>query len=235
MDLELRLFPAIYTSLCVLYLTFGVDSSNKAVKAVLKCIPIVSLIASTTMYAIPFGMGPIGHQEANDSYERLIFGLIFSCLGDFYLVFQKTFLLGVISFGIAQCIYIALFGGIELLLLNLTPSAIVAGVAILTVAMFSFFLMFPKLTWGLLIPVLVYVILISTMLWCAVRSVLELPDDRNRLIGAIGASLFFISDMVIVLRARFKIPLGSIMVMLTYYSAQLLISLSVTTKFQLDK
>ena len=226
MDLELYLFPVLYAGLCIFYLAVGINSNYKAVKAVLKCTPIVCLILSAFFYSMPFAMGPIGHQEASKSYERLLYGLVFSCLGDLYLVFPKTFLLGVISFGIA------LFGeSVLMFLYNPTVSEITVAIAIGMVSLFVYFYILPKLNWILIVPFFAYCILISTMLWSAIVKMLQTPNDSSCILGAVGACLFFTSDLVLALRGKLDVPYGPVIVMVTYYSAQLLISLSVITKF----
>ncbi len=62
--------------------------------------------------------------------SRLLWGLVFCCIGDVYLVFESFFIFEVISFGIGQLIYFNLFGGTLSLFLEVDSTEVLAGVMI---------------------------------------------------------------------------------------------------------
>jgi len=173
----------------------------------------------------------------------LLWGLMFSCIGDGCLVFPSKITciwFGLLSFAVAQCIYIHLFGLHLDLVLNLPLQGIVSAACVALVS--------GAILWGfqmqlkahkrtdfkvhplIIISVIVYFILISTMLWSAVLQ-LQLRSDLASALGAIGALLFYISDLLIAVSAVLKMrPLllqGRALIMMTYYTAQLFILLSV--------
>ena len=80
--------------------------------------------------------------------------------------------------------------------------------------------------------VLVYFALISIMLWSTLLQ-LEQKCYLSSVLGAIGGLLFYVSDVLIAAGAIWQLQVllhGRILVMCTYYGAQLLISLSVVTQ-----
>ena len=147
---------------------------------------------------------------------------------------------GLLSFAFAQCVYTHLFGLHLDLLLNLSLQGMVSA---LCVALLS-----GAIGWGfqmqlkghkttnfklhplIIVSIVVYFILISTMLWSAILQ-LQLQGGVASIFGAVGALLFYTSDLLIAVSAVLKMrPLllqGRALIMMTYYSAQLSIMLSV--------
>ena len=223
------LIQYIYIGLSVIYLLFGINSNSNLLKLVLKCAPISTLLALSglTAYRVLSDYGPMAQGPMIESLDKLFWGLLFSIFGDMYLVFNGLFLLGIVSFAVAQATYIYLFDGALLLTIPLEQQQIVTAVAIGLVSVLIYSYIFPKLSWVLSVAALVYCILISVMLWCAfVRA--QLTPSKPNVAAAIGACLFYMSDLVLALKKwRIKIPSMSILVMVTYYGAQLFISRSV--------
>ena len=83
---------------------------------------------------------------------------------------------------------------------------------------------------SLVMPVtLVYFILISLMLWSVILQ-LQQSYSLFNVFGAVGGLLFYVSDVLIAAGAIWQLRVllhGRILVMCTYYGAQLLITLSV--------
>lgn len=244
----------MYIMMCFIYLTFGVNSHKKQ-KLLLKCAPLLILIALVvfSLVSVPATSEPVDtgtiqkdiHSAvSSDTIGRmkiLLCGLMFSCIGDGCLVFPpKVAWFGLLSFAVAQCIYTHLFGLHLDLVLNLPLQGIVSAACVALVS--------GAILWGfqmqlkahkrtdfkvhplIIISVIVYFILISTMLWSAVLQ-LQLRSDLASALGAIGALLFYISDLLIAVSAVLKMrPLllqGRALIMMTYYTAQLFILLSV--------
>jgi len=157
-------------------------------------------------------------------YRILIaIGLIFSLGGDVFLMLPNPslFVVGLVSFLIAHVLYIAAYtsrSGFHftwwLFLLY----------ALFVVVML--WLLWPHVG-NLRVPVIIYAGVLGTMgwqaaeLWWAVR-------DTGALLAMIGAILFLVSDTALALN-KFRAPLPNrdLIVMSTYYAAQLLIAWSV--------
>ena len=185
--------------------------------------------------------------ENGKSVQLLLFGLGFSFAGDALLVFRGTLgLFGILSFAIAQCVYIALFGLTLERIVEQSFLGLLSGLAVLSLSL-SILLVFGwrfgatlrsgghemrRRFIGLVMPmVLLYFVLISLMLWSAV---LQLQQQYNLpgFLGAIGGLLFYVSDVLIAARAIWQLRVlvhGRMLVMSTYYGAQLLITLSVVS------
>jgi len=156
-------------------------------------------------------------------YKTLILaGLLCSLLGDIALMFpEKWFTAGLVAFLAAQVLYVLAF----------KPAA-GHPVSVMTFLPFIFFglLMFFLLAPGLgpmKLPVLVYMGAITAMAGFAASRYVDLGGTRA-LLAFIGAVLFLISDSVLAYdRFGKKFSLARILVLATYFPAQLLIALSV--------
>lgn len=222
----------LYITLCLIYMAFGIHLSTKILKMILKCSPILFLIIFFIYNVTSIHMGPLQGVGEVSNLERILFGLIFSVLGDGYLVFdQSLFIHGLLAFSCAHIVYITLFGGTVLLFTVPTQSELVIAAAVGLVSILVYCYIFPKLGKMLIVPAAMYCILISIMLWCAL--VTRQHDPRlPTLQGAIGACLFYMSDILLsVNRWGTQIPCGDYLVMITYYAAQILIFLSVLNYF----
>jgi uncharacterized membrane protein YhhN len=158
-------------------------------------------------------------------------GLIFSLLGDVFLMLPGNwFLAGLIAFLVAQIAYAVGFntGGIQLRL-----STVIIAAVIIAIASFVFVQLRNGLKAsgndGLILPVAFYVIAISFMLWSASTSLFR--DDwvlLSAVLVTVGACFFYFSDSVLGWN-RFvsEIPNGNLLVIMTYHTAQLLISYGV--------
>jgi len=151
----------------------------------------------------------------------ILSGLCLCLLGDIFLMLPaKYFRPGLLAFLAAQVLYILAFGR-GLKALSFSPLLIVVAYAGLV---FLFlYRSLGKYRW----PVLFYVLAISGMAWLAVSRHLGLLE-RSSLLAMIGALLFLFSDSVNALN-RFKKPfwLAQILILGTYFSAQLLFALSI--------
>ncbi len=163
-------------------------------------------------------------------YKRLIvIGLVFCILGDtFLLLSDNWFIYGLGSFLIGHVLYIvAMTTRLRFSILTL--------LAVIPIGMYGFIMggkihgqIINSSDNGMWIPMLIYLIVISTMLQTAIMS-------RN-VSAAIGALFFVISDSILAWN-KFVSPLSasSEWIMATYFTAQLLIALSITKGLKNDQ
>ena len=151
----------------------------------------------------------------------ILAGLCFSLLGDVFLMLPgDRFKPGLLAFLVAQVLYILAFSrGVEAVSWKPLAVILVYGAA--------FFLFLYKGLGRMRWPVLVYVLVISTMVWLAV-SRYQARHDLGSQLAFIGAVLFLVSDSLNGIK-RFKktFDLVEILILGTYFPAQLLFALSI--------
>lgn len=161
----------------------------------------------------------------------ILVGLIFSLFGDIFLMLPGNwFLAGLIAFLVAQVAYAVGFntGGVELRFSTLLIAAVVIAIATVIFLQLRSGLKTSDND-GLILPVAVYVIAISVMLWSA--STAFFRDDWGSIAAVlvtIGAGFFYFSDALLGWN-RFvnEIPNASFVVIMTYHTAQFLITYGV--------
>ncbi|MFC4302502.1 lysoplasmalogenase [Cohnella boryungensis] len=155
----------------------------------------------------------------------IVVGLFLSAIGDGLLLLpgNQWFAAGLFAFLAAHLVYIIAF-------MTRWIFSSVHWLTLIPIAVYSYFLlrelhegMVAGGNSGLWIPVLIYVIVISIMIWSAVIS-----GSRFAIAGAV---LFFLSDSLLAWN-MFVAPLAwaNYGVMITYYSAQFLIARSMEQK-----
>jgi uncharacterized membrane protein YhhN len=156
------------------------------------------------------------------AYGYLILGgLCLSLSGDVFLMLPaRHFRAGLMAFLAAQVLYMAAFSR------DLRTLSFIWLWVILVYAALVFLILYRglgKYRW----PVLVYVLAISAMAWLALNRHLGLREPGS-LLSAIGAFLFLASDSFNAVN-RFRKPFGAAQVIIlgTYFAAQLLFALSV--------
>jgi uncharacterized membrane protein YhhN len=157
-------------------------------------------------------------------YQKLIvLGLAFSLAGDVFLMLPSDrFLAGLFSFLVAHLLYIAAFSSSHDP--SFAPGAL-APFALSGVA--AAFVLWPYLG-RMRVPATVYVSIILAMGWRAAEQ-WQASGEAWAALALAGAVLFAVSDLVLAIK-RFRSPFHSaqLVVLSTYYTAQLLIALSVT-------
>ncbi len=151
-------------------------------------------------------------------YQKwIITGLIFSTVGDVFLINPRRFVQGLLSFLLAHVCFAAAFFSV----LNF-PSAI------FYLAYVAFFLAVLWKNLGRLkIPVVVYSSALAAMAWFAASRYFELQDAES-FHAFCGANLFVASDSLLAFN-KFKrsFSLAHSLILGTYFVAQWLIALSV--------
>lgn len=153
----------------------------------------------------------------------VLIALLFSVVGDVFLVLPSNhFLQGLIAFFIAHIFYVIAFPA-PWRLDALDPPALLSTIALVALAASYYALLAPGANKeggrGLQFAVILYIAVISLMVWRAVLS-------GNPLI-IVGSLLFYVSDALLAWNRFVKsVSWGDYGVMVTYYSAQYLFTLS---------
>jgi len=176
---------------------------------------------------LPILMVIVTFSENFPTKKILLTALLFSWIGDIILLFSDKgelyFIFGLVSFLVSHLVYIVLFNKQQTTRENDNKVQFWLGVfLILGYFTFMFFTLFPKLG-PLKIPVLVYAIVITTMLFFAFKGSLNWSIPANKYIF-IGAIVFVSSDSVLAFN-KFYAPIehASFYIMATYCLAQYLI------------
>lgn len=161
-------------------------------------------------------------------YSRLVLlGLLLSLIGDVCLVWRELFLAGMVFFALAHGAYAAAF--------SFTPFNPLGFLLVLVIGLTYHYAMQVYFVGVFAVAAPCYSVLIGTMLWRAL-SRLTLDADFwqwTSIASCFGASLFAISDGLLgVDRFAGGVPYVRLLVMLTYYSAQLGISVSVVDTYR---
>lgn len=156
------------------------------------------------------------NMETSD--KIMLVSLIFSCLGDTFLMFQgknqQFFLLGLGSFLVAQISYTFIFHkGSKAQYLKRIPFLIYTIVLVET--------LIHEIPKDFKIPIYVYSLAITLM---GIKAMERQTNQKSYRFVLIGAILFIISDSLIAInKFAFPIPLSGLWVMATYIAAQYLI------------
>ena len=151
----------------------------------------------------------------------VIAGLLLSATAD--VVISIHFVFGVAVFFLAHIAYIAAF-----LQDSRQPFLWRAVLSFGYGALVYTYLLTAGALGVLTVPVLLYAIVITAMLWrAAARVGVEAIPARSGRSGFLGAAFFVLSDTILIIRMVVRpIPLGDYLVMLTYWLGQLGITLS---------
>lgn len=149
-------------------------------------------------------------------------GLLFSLVGDVFLMLPGDRLLpGLISFSLTHIAYLLAFAGE---VRGVMPLPLAAPFLIYALALYL--LLVPDLG-ERRIPVLIYSLILSVMVWGAWGQWLLFRNPKA-LSAAVGAAFFLASDSVLAWhRFRQPLPWGQLAILSSYYAAQLLIAWSV--------
>ena len=235
------LFILVYYFLSFTYLLFGVHN-KRFIKCVLKCLPVVALLFQALVFLIQYSGSNGAKPEEVSLLKQFIWGLTFSAIGDGCLVFPRIFIAGILSFAVSLCIYINVLGLTDSLV-NIGFGGVASGVCICILSL-SILVIFSvqsrkvRVTGVtrhvLRVLLLIYFFILSTLLWSGVSLFLR-QNNRVGTYSAIGASFFYISDVLIAASAilDFRILQGRYLIMLTYHTAQIFLAYSVYSRLDM--
>jgi uncharacterized membrane protein YhhN len=176
---------------------------------------------------LPILLVAVAVSESFPTKKILLIALTFSWIGDIILLFvnkgELYFIFGLVAFLLSHIVYIVLFSKQQTTRIN--DNKVVFWLGILAILAYFFIMidtLFPKLG-DLKIPVVVYAVVITTMLFFAFKGSLKwiIPANNYILIGAI---VFVSSDSILAFN-KFYAPIthSSFFIMATYCMAQYLI------------
>ncbi len=170
------------------------------------------------MITLGFFYFQLTRQTFNKRDKIVLLALLFSCLGDTFLMFQKHdhiyFLLGLGSFLLAQVCYVILFQ-------HEGKSLYFRWLPFISYSCLLLFFLLNNIPGDFKIPIIIYSVVITLM---GIRASERKVNDKSYQLVLIGAILFILSDSLIAL-SKFvvNIPLSGFWVMSTYVTAQYLI------------
>ncbi len=211
------------TTVSALLLTTAVAAAIATVAADLKGRLVAARIFRPAAMAAVILLATVRPAATPESYRLFIVaGLTASLVGDIFMMLpKKKFTAGLVAFLVAQFLYAAAFlragtGRVE----------IMTALPLLIYAFFIMRTLFPHLgSWKA--PVTVYVLVITVMAGLAVQRYIDVGGTLA-LFALIGAIFFVASDTILAVN-RFvkKIPLAQFYILGTYFTAQILLALSV--------
>ncbi|CAH1159772.1 unnamed protein product [Phaedon cochleariae] len=217
-----KLVP-FFKTVAVYFVIFVPQDKPSIFSTILKCLPIVSLM----LFVLLHGM------NMKDEYKysrRILTGLVFCCAGDALLIWNQYFDLGMLAFIIGHIQYVLAFGFKPL---NLPLGLVLYSLGAMVVLDFM-----PGLHGVLIFGVPIYIFVITTMLWRATARVQFFEDlwTWSKLCTCAGSMLFALSDLIIgVDKFKYNIEYAQVLVMSTYYAAQVGIALSVVDATSTEK
>lgn len=141
-------------------------------------------------------------------------GLIFSLAGDVLLESFRLFVPGLVAFLVAHVFYIAAF------IKKSARTSLLSSLPFLAFAVGMFLFLRPHLG-DMMLPVAVYILIISAMFW---RSYVQKQTDPHGKLAFLGAALFTLSDSILAINRFFEpVYLSGLWIMASYWGAQFLI------------
>ncbi|XP_065556900.1 lysoplasmalogenase TMEM86A-like [Artemia franciscana] len=209
-SISIKMLP--FASLTMLFFAKGMDKEIRPeLKAVYKCLPVCYLI----YYAIS---NLKDSKKSKDYSKKIATGLVLSVIGDACIVWPKLFIPGALAYILAHGAYASSFGW--------KPLFLKTGIVLYSVVLTTVSAMVTQLSTVLILAIIIYALLLTTMLWRAFARYIDSPN-LWKLSALSGALLFLTSDIIFGIHlSYFQIPHAEFVIMAIYYGAQLCIALS---------
>ena len=154
----------------------------------------------------------------------LLTALTFSWIGDVILLFADKgeiyFILGLVAFLVSHVFYIVLFSKQTISKTISNKLSFVASIALILLYFFGMITTLGPKLGPLTVPVVVYAIVISSMLFFALKGSFQWNTIPYQSV-LIGAVLFIASDSILAFNKFYQpIPYASFLIMITYLGAQ---------------
>ncbi|XP_078064402.1 lysoplasmalogenase TMEM86A-like isoform X2 [Mustelus asterias] len=218
-----KLIPFLKT-FCIYFVLWLPTSEPSWFSALIKCLPVLCLAFFVLAHGYSTGQYP--------SYSRKVLtGLLFSALGDVFLTWgdQGFFIHGMLMFGISHILYSWAFG--------LRPLRLWLALILLALGAVYYTAVYSYLQGTMVYAMVGYVLVLGLMSWrgMARAGCSRYERSWSRGCTAAGAVVFVASDLILAIdRFCFALPHARAVVMSTYYTAQMLITLSVVERSDRD-
>ncbi len=206
-----KLYLSIYLVISAFYLLITAFNQEEMVRVVKPFLLLILLVA-------------VYYTENFSTKKILLTALTFSWIGDVILLFADRgeiyFILGLVAFLLSHIFYIVLFNKQTISKTISNKLSFGAGIGLIVIY-FSLMIttLGPKLG-SLTVPVVIYAIVISTMLYFALKGSFQWEAIPNHSV-LIGALLFISSDSILAFNKFYEpIPAASLLIMVTYLLAQ---------------
>lgn len=206
-----KLYLSIYLVISAFYLLITAFNQEEMVRVV-------------KPFLLPILLVAVYYTENFSTKKILLTALTFSWIGDVILLFADRgeiyFILGLVAFLLSHIFYIVLFNKQTISKTISNKLSFGAGIGLIVIY-FSMMIttLGPKLG-SLTVPVVIYAIVISTMLYFALKGSFQWEAIPNHSV-LIGALLFISSDSILAFNKFYEpIPAASLLIMVTYLLAQ---------------
>jgi uncharacterized membrane protein YhhN len=154
----------------------------------------------------------------------LLTALTFSWIGDVILLFADKgeiyFILGLVAFLVSHVFYIVLFSKQTISKTISNKLSFVAGIALILLYFFGMITTLGPKLGSLTVPVVIYAIVISSMLFFALKGSFQWNTIPYQAV-LVGALFFIASDSILAFNKFYEpIPYASFLIMITYLAAQ---------------
>ena len=206
-----KLYLSIYLVISAIYLLITAFNQEEMVRVV-------------KPFLLPILIVAVYYTENFSTKKILVTALTFSWIGDVILLFADRgeiyFILGLVAFLLSHIFYIVLFNKQTISKTISNKLSFGAGIGLIVIY-FSMMIttLGPKLG-SLTVPVVIYAIVISTMLYFALKGSFQWEAIPYHSV-LIGAVLFISSDSILAFNKFHEpIPAASLLIMVTYLLAQ---------------
>ena len=226
MDVLLCCSGLIYGFLSCLYIFFFMENNKKTcLKPLVKVLPLITM-ALTIMIIFSNSDSRVYYTVQPGKLNRILYVLLFSMIGDVYLVYSSLFTYGLLSFNIAQGFMIFLFSDEYELYYDIIPSGLMslAIVSIISIALLLYFI--PKMECITALPASIYCFFITIILWSAILQ-LQKNCSPVSIGGVAGVAMLYVSNLLLAMNKwRKPFPRANTIIMALYYASHIIIIFS---------
>jgi uncharacterized membrane protein YhhN len=175
-------------------------------------------------FLLPLLLIAVYFTESFGTKKILVTALTFSWIGDIILLFADKgeiyFILGLVAFLVSHVFYIVLFSKQRISKTISNKLSFGAGIGLILLYFFGMITTLGPKLGPLTIPVVVYAVVISTMLFFALKGSYQWKSIPYHSV-LIGAVFFISSDSILAFNKFYHpIPYASFLIMITYLAAQ---------------
>jgi uncharacterized membrane protein YhhN len=175
-------------------------------------------------FLLPVLLIAVYYSESFSTKKILVTALIFSWIGDVILLFADKgeiyFILGLVAFLVSHVFFIILFSKQTISKTINNKLSFGAGIGLILLYFFGMITTLGPKLGPLTVPVVVYAVVISTMLFFSLKGSYQWESIQYHSV-LIGAVFFISSDSILAFNKFYQpIPYASFLIMITYLAAQ---------------